>query len=90
MQVFSRGEGYDTALDNIVRVNAFDLRKRLAEYFATEGRDEPVIIKIPKGSYKPAFTVRPQPDPVVSQPAPVVAPHNNRKSCGALRRPYRC
>jgi hypothetical protein len=68
-QVFGREEGYDTAMDTIVRVNAYDLRKRLAEYFSTDGRDEPVIIEIPKGSYGPVFTPRPQ-----AKPAPEPAP----------------
>ncbi len=57
-KVFGRPEHYDTAADNIVRVHASLLRKRLAEYFQTEGISEPLIIEIPKGNYAPIFRKR--------------------------------
>jgi hypothetical protein len=56
--VFGRSNDYDTALDNIVRVHASTLRKRLEQYFAEEGRDETVIIELPKGNYAPVFRQR--------------------------------
>jgi hypothetical protein len=52
--------------DNIVRVQISHLRKRLDEYFAADGKDEPLIITIPKGAYLPRFAARPEvvaPDP---------------------------
>jgi hypothetical protein len=57
-KVFGRPPDYDTASDNIVRVHASMLRKRLEQYFASEGADEPVILEIPKGNYAPVFRVR--------------------------------
>ncbi|MGH9589458.1 MAG: hypothetical protein ACRD25_03645, partial [Terracidiphilus sp.] len=45
--VFGRDPDYETSLDNIVRVSATDLRKRIDGYFATEGADEPLIFEIP-------------------------------------------
>jgi hypothetical protein len=57
--VFDRPSSYDTSQDNIVRVNAMELRRRIDLYFATEGRDEPLIFEIPRGSYVPVFRVRP-------------------------------
>lgn len=57
-KVFGRPEHYDTAADNIVRVHASILRKRLAEYFLTEGANESLIIEIPKGNYAPIFRRR--------------------------------
>jgi len=57
-RVFGRPEHYDTAADNIVRVHASLLRKRLAEYFQTEGENEPLTIEIPKGNYAPVFRKR--------------------------------
>jgi len=56
--VFGRPEVYDTSADNIVRVNATDLRKRIEDYFETDGADEPLILEIPRGSYKPVFRSR--------------------------------
>jgi hypothetical protein len=57
--VFGRPKDYDTVSDNIVRVHASMLRKRLNEYFSSEGRDETFIIEIPKGNYAPIFSERP-------------------------------
>lgn len=56
--VFGRRPEYNAGEDNIVRVEARELRKRLDTYFTTDGSDEPVIISIPKGSYVPLFESR--------------------------------
>jgi hypothetical protein len=77
-EVFGRGESYDTSQDNIVRVSATELRKRLDAYFNSEGRDEPIVFEIPRGSYAPAFRARavaqPQPAPAVKMPPAPQAP----------------
>jgi hypothetical protein len=65
--VFERPKNHDTALDNIVRVHASTLRKTRA-VFAEEGRDEPIVIELPKGNYAPDFRERILQDP----PPPVV------------------
>lgn len=66
-KVFGRPDSYDRTADNIVRVNATELRKRIKTYFATTGADEPLVFDIPRGSYKPVFRRRAQAnaDPVV-------------------------
>ena len=56
--VFGRPKDYETALDNIVRVHASTLRKRLEQFFADEGREEAVTIELPKGNYAPVFRER--------------------------------
>lgn len=53
--VFDRGPGYNPGDDNIVRVEARELRKRLDRYFEGEGAEELFRINIPKGSYVPVF-----------------------------------
>jgi hypothetical protein len=53
--VFGRPASYKTDDDNIVRNYARQLRKRLAEYFAGEGKDSPIRIEIPVGAYVPSF-----------------------------------
>jgi hypothetical protein len=55
IEVFGRRPDYNPAEDNIVRVEARELRKRLDRYFSTEGQGEPLRIRIPKGSYVPCF-----------------------------------
>jgi len=62
--VFGRSENYDTNIDNIVRVNVSELRKRLCHYFETEGAAEPVLMEIPRGGYLPIFVPRPVAEPV--------------------------
>jgi hypothetical protein len=62
--VFGRPSSYDTSQDNIVRVNATELRKRLESYFATDGAHEVWVLEIPCGGYSPVFSRR-----VVSVPA---------------------
>ncbi len=65
--VFGRPEYYDTAVDNIVRVNATELRKRLERYFAEEGAHEELLLEIQRGGYVPCFRRRaiaaPPPEP---------------------------
>ncbi len=56
--VFGRPEDYDTNLDNIVRVNVSELRKRLAHYFLEEGATETIVMEIPRGGYAPVFSPR--------------------------------
>ena len=64
--VFGRLESYDTSVDNIVRANATELRKRIEAYFDSEGSHEPLIVEIPRGSYSPVFRHR----PAVVEPIP--------------------
>jgi len=58
VKVFGRPEGYNSNDDNIVRNYARMLRKRLADYFLKEGRDEPLVLSIPRGAYIPIFQPR--------------------------------
>jgi hypothetical protein len=69
-KVFGRPADYDTGSDNIVRVHASTLRKRLEQYFADEGATEPLILEIPKGNYAPVFRKRREFEPVLPAPPP--------------------
>ena len=55
INVFGREQGYDPHEDNIVRNYARQLRRRLDEYYATDGLGERLRIQIPKGGYVPLF-----------------------------------
>ena len=73
-EVFGRPAGYDTSVDNIVRVNATELRKRIDAYFESpDGRDETLAMEIPRGSYIPVFRYRPVESPMAEVPPPVPA-----------------
>jgi serine/threonine-protein kinase len=56
--VFGRPASYDPRLDPIVRVQVSNLRSKLREYYASHGKDDPVLIEFPKG-YVPRFERRP-------------------------------
>jgi len=58
-RVFGRPASYDRSADNIVRVNATELRKRIESYFETAGAGEPLIFEIPRGGYRLVFRRRP-------------------------------
>ncbi|MCC7235928.1 MAG: hypothetical protein IT163_11530 [Bryobacterales bacterium] len=59
LQVFHRPADYDPRNDAIVRVQASQLRKKLASYYENEGRDSGLQIELPRGGYVPRFTARP-------------------------------
>ncbi len=58
VEVFGRPEHYDPKDDPIVRIEAGRLRKKLADYYSEPGRNDPVIIELPKGRYVPDFQPR--------------------------------
>jgi Tol biopolymer transport system component len=66
--VFDRDSSYDPHVDAVVRVEARRLREKLAHYYATAGRESPLIIGMPKGNYAPTFTHRTAATPTNSQP----------------------
>ncbi len=53
--VFGRPADFDPRLDSLVRVEARRLRSALKKYYASAGRDDPLVIELPKGSYLPVF-----------------------------------
>jgi hypothetical protein len=58
VDVMGRDTGFDPQLDSIVRVDAHNLRKRLRQYYAAEGKDHELVIYIPAGQYTPEFVPR--------------------------------
>jgi hypothetical protein len=50
-EVFHRLPGYDTSQDNIVRVTATDVRKRLAQYYSIAPATKNPVIDLHPGSY---------------------------------------
>lgn len=54
-KVFDRDSDFNQQIDPIVRVQAAKIRRALQRYYYEEGRDDPVRIDIPKGTYVPTF-----------------------------------
>src|SRR5579864_665931 len=57
-EVLGRPAGFDPQSDSTVRVQAGRLRVKLAEYYAHDGADDPIVVEIPKGSYAITFHPR--------------------------------
>jgi serine/threonine-protein kinase len=58
VEVFDRTPAYDPRIDPIVRVEARRLRSKLECYYASVGREDPVLVEFPKGTYVPIFRIR--------------------------------
>lgn len=54
-RLFHKPAGYSPLEDSSVRVHVRQLRLKLHEYFDGVGREEKLIVEIPKGSYAPIF-----------------------------------
>ena len=54
-EVLGRPSSFDPQKDPIVRIEAARLRRDLEHYYLTDGRDDPLMIVIPKGAYVPQF-----------------------------------
>ena len=57
-EVFGRRNDFDPHLDSLVRVQAARLRAKLAEYYASEGSGDAVVVELPKGTYALIFHER--------------------------------
>jgi Malectin domain len=55
VQALGRSADFDPQADTIVRVTAHTLRKRLEEYYRTDGAEHAIHICIPPGRYVPNF-----------------------------------
>ncbi|MEP3049623.1 MAG: CDC27 family protein [Roseibium sp.] len=59
--VYGRTAATDGDPENVVRVDARRLRRRLADYYSLEGKDAEVCIHIDSGGYTPRFELRADP-----------------------------
>jgi hypothetical protein len=55
VEAFGKNADYDPKVDSVVRVQAGKLRHKLEEYYRTEGREDRVIVELPKGCFALEF-----------------------------------
>lgn len=55
-QVFGRDDDFDASCDPIVSIQANKLRRALERYYLLDGKFDPIVIDIPKGTYVPTFS----------------------------------
>lgn len=61
-EVFGRSPAtFDSSQDAVARVETHRLRKRLKEFYSSEGKDHPIQLSIAAGSYVPRFVRPPEP-----------------------------
>ena len=73
LDVFHKPPSYDPRQESTVRMHVARLRQKLSEYYQNEGVSDPIVISLPKGAFKIAFSYRPEPlppEPVLVQTAP--------------------
>ena len=57
-EVFGRRSDFDQSIDPIVSIQASRLRRAMEQYYETAGKNDPIRIDIPPGTYVPVFKKR--------------------------------
>ncbi len=68
LDVFGKPASYDPRQESVVRMHVGRLRQKLAEYYRTEGLEDPIIVELPKGGFALTFDTRPLPEPADGMP----------------------
>jgi len=72
LDVFSKPASFDPRQESMVRMHVARLRQKLAEYYRTEGADDPIIVDVPKGGFRVIFENRTPSEPLT--PSNTAAP----------------
>src|SRR5437868_1143781 len=73
-ELYGRPSDFDPQVDSTIRVQAGRLRAKLADYYATEGAQDPFIVELPRGAYLLSFHDRNSQD---AKARPVIIPHHH-------------
>ena len=79
LEVFGRNGSYNPRTDPVVRVEARQLRFKLAEYYAGPGQADEIVISLPKGGYAAQFERRVVGLPVVGEAAAETADESRKE-----------
>jgi hypothetical protein len=74
IDVLGKPESYDPRQDSVVRIQIGRLRHKLSDYYLTEGKDDPIVLELPKGHFKLTWQVHPVPAAPVAVSAPAEMP----------------
>jgi hypothetical protein len=70
VEAYGRAADFNPEVDSLVRVDAYRVRKRLAQYYEREGAEHELRIVIPVGRYAPEFRSAAQPADFPGETAP--------------------
>jgi len=73
VDALGKPSSYDPRQESAVRMQVGRLRQRLAEYYRTEGVDDPIVVDLPKGGFRVVFEQAPVPDSAMEKPEEVSA-----------------
>jgi hypothetical protein len=59
VDAFGKPPSYDPRQESVVRTQVARLRQKLADYYNTEGANDPILVDLPKGGFKMNFEERP-------------------------------
>jgi hypothetical protein len=76
LDVFAKPASYDPRQESVVRMHLARLRQKLAEYYRTEGVDDPVLVDVPKGGFRVTFETREILSDAVAAPVPEAIPRS--------------
>src|SRR3984957_19013963 len=74
LDALGKPASFDPRQESVVRMHTARLRQKLAEYYRTEGIDDPIVIDLPKGGFK--ITFEPRQQIAISAPRPTVTEKN--------------
>ncbi len=83
LDVFQKPPSFDPRIESVVRTEVSRLRQRLKDYYANEGRSDPIVIDFPQRSYAATFE-RPKPAEI-----PAESPAQPRRPALVSRPPAR-
>ncbi len=58
IEALGKPPSYDPQTNSVVRIQAGRLRQKLTEYYRAEGKDDPVLIELPKGRFRLITSLR--------------------------------
>jgi len=71
IDAFGRPPEYDPRHESAVRIQVGRLRQKLSEYYLLDGKNDPVLVELPKGGFKIRVESRaPAPEPLATEPPP--------------------
>lgn len=77
LDVFGKPDSYDPRQESTVRMHVARLRQKLAEYYRTEGVDDPIFVDLPKGGFRVTF--EPRSVAAIPEPEPAFAPSRSAR-----------
>jgi hypothetical protein len=82
LDALGKPPSFDPRQESVVRMHTARLRQKLAEYYRTEGMDDPIVVDMPKGGFRVTFEPRPR----MSSPPPMHMPIEIREPVRGWRR----